>query len=88
MAGGLSTSSGKNQKQKENLIITSWNIQTLLDNENADHPERHTLLVAHVLKGYNMDIAALQESRLTGKGTLQEEEGGYTFFWSGRPEEE
>ena len=35
-----------------------------------------------------MDIAALQESRFTREGTLWEEEGGYTFFWSGRPEEE
>ena len=88
MAGRLSITSSKNQKQKQNLTITSWNIQTLLDNEISDCPERCTALVAHVLKDYNVDIAALQESRFAGEGTLHEEEGGYTFFWSGRPEGE
>ena len=70
MAGGLSISSSKNQKQKQNLTVTSWNIQTLLDNENSNYPERCTTLVAHVLKDYNVDIAAPQESRLAGEGTL------------------
>ena len=50
--------------------------------------QRHTGLVDHVFKDYNVDITALQESRLTRGDELQEEEGGYTFFWSGRPEEE
>ena len=80
MAGGLSITSGKNRKQKQNLTITSWNIQTLLENEISDCLERCTALIAYVLKDYNMDIAALQESRFTGEGVLCEEEGGYTFF--------
>ena len=78
MAGRLSITGGKNQKQRQNLTITSWSIWTLLD----------TALVVHVLRDYSVDIADLQESRFAGEGTLHEEEGGYTFFWSDRPERE
>ena len=62
--------------------------EQILDKEISYCPERCTALVAHVLKYYSMHIAALQESRFAGECVLQEEEGGYTFFWSGRPEGE
>ncbi len=32
-----------------------------------------------------MDITALSETRLLGKGSLREEKRGYTFFWRGYP---
>ena len=38
-----------------------------------------TALVARELDRYNIDIAALQETRLEGQGSLQE--NNYTFFW-------
>lgn len=37
---------------------------------------------------YNIDIAALSETRLAGEGELCERGAGYTFFWSGRAPKE
>ncbi|CAH1259012.1 PKD1L3 [Branchiostoma lanceolatum] len=37
---------------------------------------------------YNIDIAALSETRLAEEGSLTEEGEGYTFFWKGLPEGE
>lgn len=42
-------------------------------------------MVAAELKRYNIDIAALSETRLLGEGSLKEEGEGYTFFWRGYP---
>ena len=70
------------------LTLASWNVRTLLDNIRTDRPERRTALVARELARYNIDIAALSETRLADKGQLTEIGGGYTFFWSGRSTEE
>ena len=58
------------------------------DKTKADRPERRTALVARELGRYNVDIAALSETRLPDKGQLTETGGGYTFFWSGCSSEE
>ena len=50
--------------------------------KDADRPQRQTALVARKLDRYNIDIAALQETRLEGQGSLQE--NNYTFFWIGK----
>ena len=70
------------------LTLASWNVRTLLDSTRADRPERRTALVARELARYNVDIAALSETRFADKGQLTENGGGYTFFWSGRSSEE
>jgi len=57
-------------------------VKTLPDNDKRDKPER-TALVATELSNYNVDTAALTETRLPDKGQLTEVGGGYTFFWSG-----
>lgn len=44
--------------------------------------------MAKELQRYNIDIAALSETRLEEKGQLSEVNGGYTFFWSGRAPED
>ena len=44
--------------------------------------------MARELARYNVDIAALSETRFAGKSQLTETSGGYTFFWSGRNREE
>lgn len=44
--------------------------------------------MAHELKRYNIDIAALSETRLSGEDSLTEVGEGYTFFWKGLPEGE
>uniref|UniRef100_G1KYM6 Endonuclease/exonuclease/phosphatase domain-containing protein n=1 Tax=Anolis carolinensis TaxID=28377 RepID=G1KYM6_ANOCA len=66
----------------------TWNVRTLLDNTDSERPERRTALIARELGRFKIDIAALQETRRAGEGQLKEEEGGYTFFWKGLPEEE
>ena len=38
------------------------------------------------LARYNIDIAALSETRLHGEDSLSEVGAGYTFFWRGVPE--
>lgn len=35
------------------------------------------------LSRYNIDIAALSETRLIDEGSLTEEGMGYTFYWKG-----
>ena len=70
------------------LNLATWNVRTLLDNNKADRPERRTALVARELARYNVDIAALSETRFADKGQLTELNGGYTFFWSGRSSSE
>ena len=70
------------------LKLATWNVRTLLDNARADRPERRTALVAKELARYNIDIAALSETRRAEKGELTEPGGGYTFFWSGRNTDE
>ena len=59
-----------------------------MDNNRTDRPERRTALIASELARYNIDIAALSETRLAGEGELCERGAGYTFFWSGRGPEE
>ncbi|XP_076041882.1 uncharacterized protein LOC143025761 [Oratosquilla oratoria] len=68
--------------------IATWNIRTLLDSDVNPRPRRRTALVAHELSRYNIDIAALSETRLSGEDSLSEEGEGYTFFWKGLPEED
>ena len=56
--------------------------------DSTDRPARRSALIAQELSRYNMDIAALSETRLAGEGSLTESEGGYTFFWRGLPSTE
>ena len=70
------------------LKTASWNVRTLLDRNDSDRPQRRTALIAAELSRYNIDIAALSETRLAGEGDLTEKSSGYSFFWSGRATEE
>src|SRR5579871_1928198 len=76
------------RKITSSLIFGAWNVRTLLDRTEANRPERRTALVARELGRYNIDIAALSETRLAEEGNLVERGAGYTFFWSGRSKEE
>ena len=51
--------------------------------ESIDRPERRTSLVAMELAKYNIDIAALSETRFHASGGLNDLE--YTLYWSGKP---
>ena len=58
----------------------------MLDNDASDRPRRRTALVDLELENINVDVAALQEVRLSGEGQIRE--AGRTFFWKGYPEGE
>ena len=70
------------------LNLATWNVCTLLDRDELDRPQRCTALIASELRRYNVDIAALSETRLAREGKLCEWGTGYTFFWSGHGPEE
>ena len=77
---------GRRRQRRQLLTIGQWNVRTLLDREGADRPERCTALVAMELAKYNIDIAALCETKFSEAGCLNDLE--YSFFWSGKPEGE
>ena len=54
----------------------------MLDNDKR--PERRTALIAKELQSLNIDIAALQETRLEKQGNIREEV--YSFYWIGKEE--
>ncbi|KAI8501811.1 hypothetical protein Bbelb_202230 [Branchiostoma belcheri] len=86
-----SQQSGKHSRKKtlvRALTIGTWNVRTLMDSAKAERPERRTALVARELDRYNIQIAALSETRFANEGQLTEANAGYTFFWSGRSSEE
>jgi len=57
----------------------------LLDSASNNRPQWSTALVAAELHRYNIDIAALSETRISDEGSLTEVGGGCTFVWKGRP---
>ena len=59
-----------------------------MDRDDTDRPQRRTALIGKELARYDIDVAALSETRLAGEGELCEKGSGYTFFWSGRSSEE
>ena len=65
------------------LNVASWNVRTLLDSKRV--AARPTAIVAQELARYNIDIAALSETRVLGETVIEETGGGYTFFLQGKP---
>ena len=70
------------------MIFGAWNVHTLLDRDASSRPERRTALIARELGKYQIDIAALSETRHAEKGSIAEPKGGYTFFWKGKAKDE
>ena len=66
------------------LNVAAWNVRTLLDTKRT--AIRPTAIVARELARYNIDIAALSETRIKGDSVIKEVGGGYTFFLKGKPE--
>ena len=61
--------------------ISCWNVHTLIDNPESSSPARRTALICKELDRYNVDTAALSETRLADDGQIQEIGNGYTIFW-------
>ena len=72
------------------LRLASWNVRTLCPGLSEDLQQvddsRKTAIINRELKRLNIDIAALQETRLPSNGSLREQD--YTFFWQGKEPEE
>ena len=68
------------------MKFASWNVRTLMNSDTR--PERRTALVGLELKRLDIDVAALQETRLPAEGKIAEKGSGYTFFWKGLPQDE
>ena len=64
-------------------MVASWNVRNLQDTGLG--VRRRTALVACELARYNIDIAALSETRLPIEVSLVEMRTGYTYSWSGLP---
>ena len=77
---------GASENNRKFLRLAEWNVRTLLNRDGSKRPERQTALVAKELNRYNIDIAALCETRLAGNDSIVD--NGYTFFWSGKPQSE
>uniref|UniRef100_H3AVI3 Uncharacterized protein n=1 Tax=Latimeria chalumnae TaxID=7897 RepID=H3AVI3_LATCH len=60
----------------------------MMDSQDSNRPECRTALVARELSRYNVDIAAISETRLPAEGQLTKHGAGYTFLWKGKPAEE
>jgi len=48
-------------------------------------PAGYSAIIAHELQRYNIDIAALSETRIHGESQFDEVAAGYTFLLIGHP---
>ena len=83
----------KEKKKKVNsstIRLATWNVRTMQPGLIEDPSEildaRKTGVIDRELFRLNIDIAALQETRLADSGSYREEH--YTFYWKGKSEEE
>lgn len=74
----------KSVNRNKMLRLASWNVRTLLD--SSDRHERRTAIIGRELARYNIDIAALSETRISAESQLIEVGAGYTFYTIGQPE--
>lgn len=72
----------------QDFRLLAWNVRTLIDRPSTTRPERRTALVGLELARFNIDVAALSETRLPDEGQRSEASSGYTFFWKGKPASE
>ena len=70
----------KKKKKKKTRNIAAQDVRTLIDRDDTDRPHRRTAFITSELARYKIDIAALSETRLAGKGELTEKSSGYSFF--------
>ena len=72
------------------LKLGTWNVRTMLtgisDDLRSIDDFRKTAVINNELFRLNVDIVALQETRLAEAASLREKD--YTFFWQGKPKDE
>ena len=76
----------RNYQKRPVLKLGWWNVWTMTTGLSASLQDikdsRKTDVINDELKRLNVDIAALQETRLADSGTLKGKD--YTFFWQGK----
>ncbi|GFS03562.1 endonuclease/Exonuclease/phosphatase family [Elysia marginata] len=93
-AGGNPITAVKTTRRKKIKLAPinfgAWNVRTLLNNAQANRPERRTalVLVGRELARYNVDTTALSVTRFAEDGQLRKLPAVYTFCWSGRAKED
>ncbi|KAL1250637.1 hypothetical protein QQF64_018433 [Cirrhinus molitorella] len=74
------------QRKRPALKLGCWNVHTMLTGLSGDIRDiddlRKTAVINNELLRLDVDIAALQETRLADSGTLKEKD--YTFYWQGK----
>ncbi|XP_047472864.1 uncharacterized protein LOC125027771 [Penaeus chinensis] len=72
------------------LKLGTWNVRTMLTGISVDlgsiNDLRKTAVINHELSRLDVDIVALQETRLAEAASLREKD--YTFYWHGKPKDE
>ena len=66
----------------------TWNICTLMNQDNISRPQRRTALIAKEQSRCDINIPAINETRLAEEGSLTESGSGYTFFWKDKTVDE
>ena len=59
------------------MQFAAWNVRTLIPRTTR---YQNAAIVDHELSRYDIDIAALSETRLADTGDLTEVGAGYTFY--------
>lgn len=72
--------------QESEEILFSCNVRTLVDRTVSERLERQYALIALELNHYDIDKAALSETRLPKYDSFSDH--GYTFFCSGKGRQE
>ena len=54
----------KRAEPTKKMTFGAWNVRTLLDRDASSRPVRRTAVIARMLGKYQIDIAALTETRL------------------------
>ncbi|XP_047494975.1 uncharacterized protein LOC125043065 [Penaeus chinensis] len=72
------------------LKLGTWNVRTMLTGISVDlgsiNDLRKTAVINNELSRLDVDIVALQETRLAEAASLREKD--YTFYWHGKPKDE
>ena len=75
----------RSSQKRPALKLGTWNVRTMLTGISDDlrHIDdlRKTAVINNELTRLDVDIAALQETRLPETGSLRERD--YTFYWHG-----
>ena len=71
------------RKKRPTLKLGSWNVRTMttgMDPENINDA-RKTAIINNELLRLKVDIAALQETRLAGQGSIKEKKNYFLLVW-------